>query len=134
LTSNNQVSSKIPLSLQHIRVGLPHINLTFLFQPPVFILSGSTGVGKSFVVDHLVQNFPGAGYKELLFYPSNAPQVVVAKLVTCEHNLLVLDGLYFKDSHEIASWTKRIQKEATAYNKPLWIILVFTTEVCMQSC
>lgn len=92
-------------------------------------MTGSSGVGKSFVSSIIARNFPPPGKTELVLLPLPPPDNVLQKFTRHGYNLIVVDSLNPTSVLDVQKWIQNVKNEATWQRKPLIVILVFNLQV-----
>lgn len=96
---------------------------------PVILLSGSSGVGKSFISSIVTDYYPGPGKSKLVHWPTPAPEFILKKFSESHLNLVVVDNINLNSITHAVTWTKKLFNEALWQNKPIIVMLSLNVQV-----
>lgn len=97
---------------------------------PVILMTGPSGVGKSFTSSLIVNYFPPPGKAELvLSSPPPPPKLILKKFSERGLNVVVVDCLDPLLLQDTIMWVQNLFNEAMWQNKPVLSVLIFNDQV-----
>ncbi|KAK3918753.1 Torsin-4A [Frankliniella fusca] len=98
-------------------------------EMPIILITGPSGVGKSYASSIIASGFPPPGISDLILFPLPPPKNTVQKCSEKGYNLIVLDSLYNHSINNSINWVKKFSNEALWQNKPAIVMLIFSVQV-----